>query len=166
MPEEKLAEIVLRAIITQCKLMDEKIGKLKKEENTVQSEFRSLKKEQQRIRMQMEQAAASKIQYYEEYVKGTFSKEEFILKKQEESQKENELKGRLEIVEFRLDEIKGLMENRTEQISGGQALTRHQYVTELTPELIRELIRQIVIYPGGKLKIEWNFYNGWEEVVD
>ena len=61
--------------------------------------------------------------------------------------------------------MKYLMENRTEQISGGQALTKYQDVTKLTPELMAELIRQIVIYPGGRIKIEWNFYNGWEEVV-
>lgn len=164
-PEKKLTEIVLRAIVTQCRLMGEKIEKLKREEDSIQPEFLNLEKEQRRLRMQIEQTAASKIRYYEEYVKGTFSKEEFILRKQEESQKESELKERLDVVEVRLGEMKYLMENRTEQISGGQALTKYQDVTKLTPELMAELIRQIVIYPGGRIKIEWNFYNGWEEVV-
>ena len=145
--------------------MGEKIEKLKREEDSIQPEFLNLEKEQRRLRMQIEQTAASKIRYYEEYVKGTFSKEEFILRKQEESQKKSELKERLDVVEVRLGEMKYLMENRTEQISGGQALTKYQDVTKLTPELMAELIRQIVIYPGGRIKIEWNFYNGWEEVV-
>ncbi|MCI8672528.1 MAG: recombinase family protein [Lachnospiraceae bacterium] len=165
-PEEKLAEIVLHAIVTQCRLMKEKIGQLKKEETTIQSEFLNLEKEHRRLRMQIEQAAASKIQYYEEYVRGTFSKEEFILKKQKETQKENELKERLDVVELQLGEMKNLMENRTEQISDGQALAKYQDVTKLTPELMRELIRQIIIYPDGRLRIEWNFCNEWERAVE
>ena len=116
--------------------------------------------------MQIEQAAASKIQYYEEYVRGTFSKEEFILKKQKETQKENELKERLDVVELQLGEMKNLMENRTEQISDGQALAKYQDVTKLTPELMRELISQIIIYPDGRLRIEWNFCTEWERAVE
>ena len=140
--------------------------KHKKEENTIQSEFLNLEKEHRRLRMQIEQAAASKIQFYEEYVKGTFSKEEFILKKQEETQKENELKERLDVVESQLGETKNLMENRTEQISDGQTLAKYRDVAKLTPELMRELIRQIIIYPDGRLRIEWNFCNEWEGVVE
>lgn len=36
-------------------------------------------------------------------------------------------------------------------------MTKYQEITELTPKLTKELIREIVINPNGSIHIEWNF---------
>ena len=45
----------------------------------------------------------------------------------------------------------------TEQISAAEKIAPYQELTKLTPGLARELIKRIVIQPGERIRIEWNF---------
>lgn len=157
--EEKLKKIVLRAIVTQCDLMNARVKKVKREGSAAKSKEQILQNERRKLRRQIEQAQASKMQYYEDYVSGKISKEDFVLKKQEASQSEESLKLQLNIIEHDLTEYDKMIQAAVAQVSGSQKFTQYQDIAELTPELTKELVKRIVIYPDGILNIEWNFHD-------
>ena len=53
-----------------------------------------------------------------------------------------------------LKEKKRLGESQMEISS---TLTQYQNISALTPELAKELVKQIIINPDGSIKIEWMF---------
>ena len=163
--EEKLKEIVLRAIAMQCKLLDAKITRIKKESGVTRSEEQIVQSECRRLRKQMEVVQASKMQYYEEYISGKINKDDFIRKKQEAVKEEETCKLQLGIAERRMDEIGKMIQVSTAQISDSKKLIQYQDVSEVTPELMKELVKRIVVYPDGVLGIEWNFKDELAKLV-
>ena len=156
-PEEKLKEIVLRAIITQCRLMDVKIKQIREKNKDMKLENNLLQKEYKTLKGQIDHLEAAKLQYYEEYVQGTITKDEFICKKQEIAKKLEEFKLQMTILAQKIEEEKKKEKHRECQISTVEPVTKYQEITELTPKLTKELIREIVINPNGSIHIEWNF---------
>ena len=51
------------------------------------------------------------------------------------------------------------------QNSDSKKLIQYQDVSEVTPELMKELVKRIVVYPDGVLGIEWNFKDELSKLV-
>ncbi len=164
--EEKLTQIVLRAITTQCRLLDEKIQRVKVESRTHRSNEQVLQNECQMLRRQIERLQAGKMQCYEDYVSGLLSKENFLMKKQEASEKEESLKIQLQLAEKKLDTLSEKMRVSNTQVSNGQKILQYQELKELTPQLTKELIKRIVVGVDGSIRIEWNFYDELADLID
>mgnify|MGYP000061838533 CR=1 FL=1 len=156
-PEEKLKKIVLRAIITQCRLMDVKIKQIREENKDMKLENSLLQKELKKLKGQLDHLESTKLQYYEEYVQGAITKDEFFSKKQGTAKKVEELKLQINILAQKIEEEKKKEKDRECQISIVEPVTKYQEITELTPKLTKELIHEIVINPNGSIHIEWNF---------
>ena len=62
----------------------------------------------------------------------------------------------------KLEAAKKREEDSDLQISMAEPVIQYQEITELTPELTKELIRRIVVNPDGSIYIEWNFCNELE----
>lgn len=164
--EEKLTQIVLRAITMQCRLLDEKIQRVKVESHTDKSSEQVLQNECQMLRRQIDRLQADKMQCYEEYVSGFLSKESFLIKKQEDSEKEENLKIRLQLAEKKLDTLSEKIRLSNTQVSNGQKIIQYQQLKELTPQLTKELIKRIVVGADGSIRIEWNFYDELADLID
>ena len=160
--EEKLKEIVLRAITTQCTLLDVKVKKIRKESKNAKSESTLLQREYKTLSGQVDHLEAVKLQHYEEYVQGMISKDEFLCKKRESAEKVESLKLQMNIIAQKLEAVKKREEDSDLQISMAEPVIQYQEITELTPELTKELIRRIVVNPDGSIYIEWNFCNELE----
>lgn len=160
--EEKLKEIVLRAITTQCTLLDVKVKKNRKESKNAKSESILLQREYKTLSGQVDHLEAVKLQHYEEYVQGMISKDEFLCKKRESAEKVESLKLQMNIIAQKLEAAKKREEDSDLQISMAEPVIQYQEITELTPELTKELIRRIVVNPDGSIYIEWNFCNELE----
>lgn len=52
------------------------------------------------------------------------------------------------------------------QVSGSQKFTQYQDIAELIPELTKELVKRIVIYPNGIRNIEWNFHDKIAKLIE
>lgn len=164
--EQKLTQIVLRAITTQCRLLDEKIQRVKIENRTDRSNEQVLQSECQMLRRKIERLQAGKMQCYEDYVSGLLSKENFLIQKQEASEKEESLKIQLQLVEKKLDTLSEKMRLGNTQVSTGQKILQYQELKELTPQLTKELIKRIVVGVDGSIRIEWNFYDELANLID
>ena len=93
------------------------------------------------------------------------SKESFLSKKQEASTKEEELKIRLSVTERKLKEVDEKMKASTMQMETGRKIIEYQEITELTPQLMKELVKKIIIRPDGSIRIEWNFCDEMNEPI-
>ena len=58
---------------------------------------------------------------------------------------------------FRLEELKSLDGAAQNEIHLLREQTQYRGIAELTPAVMKELIRQIVIFPENRMRIEWNF---------
>lgn len=155
--EDKLKEIVLREINFRCKLLDAKIKMIKQESNLAKSNEQVLQNECKTLRSQIDAIQTSKMHYYESYVNGKITKDDFIKMKKEISVQEEDMKIKLSIKERKLKEQSERITNSTSEMEASEKIIEYQEITELTPQLMKELVKRIIIYPNGSIRIEWNF---------
>lgn len=164
--EAKLTGIVLNAISMQCKVMDAKVKRIRKESHSTKSSEQILQSECKSLRRRIEQLQTEKMQQYEAYVMGQISKQDFVQSKQNLSAEEEQVKLKLGIAEQKINDLAVKMRQAASQEQEGQQVLRYQEITELTPELTKELIKRITIHPDGSLKIQWNFHDEISDVVE
>ena len=162
---DKLTEIVLRAINVRCKLLDAKIKKMKEVSHSAKSHEQILQTECRTLRKQIDGLQALKMQHYESYVEGQLSKENFLIKKREISTKEEDLKIRLSVAEHKQKEQAEKIKASATQMETSKKIIEYQEITELTPQLMKELVKKIIIRPDGSIHIEWNFCDEIGEVI-
>lgn len=163
--DEKLSGIVLRAIQTQSKLLDAKVKRLrinsrftKTTEEVVQSECRSLRKELDKI-------YAEKMEAYEKYVAKTISKEDFLIIKASYATSEQTVTAQLNFAEEKLANLTEQLKLDAHHIASSKPLIDYQEIEMLDPDILKELVERICIYPDGRIKIIWNFSDEVSELL-
>lgn len=164
--EEKLAKIVMNAIMVQCQITDARVKRIRKESHLSKSSAQVLQTECRTLRQKIEHLGTEKMKRYEAYVLGQISKQEFICIKQDIVSQEEQAKLELGIAEQKLNELNVKMSRAATQEEESQQILQYQDITELTPELTRKLIKRITIHPDGSIKIQWNFHDEISDVVE
>ena len=154
---DQLEQIVLRAITTQCRLLDAKIQSIKKESHVAKNSDQILRNECQTLRKQIDRIEADKMALYEKYVCADISKEIYTSEKSRLSEQDEKLKARYVMTEQRIALIRDKIQVSTERIIGIEKVAPYQGLEKLTPELTKELIKRIVVHPDKNIRIEWNF---------
>ena len=88
---------------------------------------------------------------------GSLTKEQYVEQKSCASADEENTKALLLISEQKLKESEERLGALHQQVKEASGMLQYQEITELTPELVKELIRRILVFPDGSIKIEWNF---------
>lgn len=164
--EEKIKGIILRAIVMQCKLLDAKIQKVITSSAGSKDKRQLLQSEMKKLHRQLDRIQAAKMQYYEDYVTGTLCKDDYLSRKAEASGQEESLKLQMQITDQKLSQLEAQLSASQNQISAASHFAKFQDITELTPELTRELIKRVLIYPDEKIRIEWNFCDEVSKLVE
>ncbi len=159
MNEKLLHDIVLRAINTQCKLLDEKVRQIAAINKTCRNEREILLSESTQYQNKLSKIQADKMRYYEEYVNGKISKDFFAKKKRELNIEEENLKLQLKLVNDKLSKITADVKKQQQAVTENKHLTKYKDIEKLTPELAKELIKKITIFDNNVINIEWNFHN-------
>lgn len=162
--ESMLHEIVLRAINTQIRLLDEKLKQVSLMSKTCKSEHDVLLSECSGYKNRLNKIHSEKMRYYEEYVSGSISKEKFASIKAELTTEEEALKLQLKMANDRLSELSSTVKQQQQAVNDNKHITRHGEIEKLTPELAKELIKKITIYNNDRINIEWNFFNELENL--
>lgn len=163
---DHLEQIVLRAITTQCRLLDAKIQSIKKESHVAKNSDQILRNECQTLQKQIDRIEADKMALYEKYVCGDIGKEIYTSEKSRLSEQEDKLKARYVMAEQRIALIREKIQVSKERIIGIEKVAPYQGVERLTPELTRELIKRIVVHPDKKIRIEWNFSDEFSGLIE
>ncbi len=155
--EKYLADILLRAVQSQCALMDAKVRLAKAVQRDTRSQREGLQREIREQKRGIERSQAAVMEAYESYVSGKLSKEQFVMEKQRRRQAEETARLQLALLEKELAALTAESQAQESVIQEAGTLRRFDGVTELTPALIRELVRRVIIDPGGAIHIDWNF---------
>lgn len=163
--EEKLYQAVLTTIQTQILLavsMDEVIQDLKKRDIQAQKSSRldsmleSKKKEHAKV-------SQFKIDLYPDWKSGIISKAEYIALKEK-------FDHQLEQIEYVIanikEEIKQYKETTTVENQFIKHFLKYRNITELTREVIVELVEMIYVHEGGTITIEFKFQDEYQRLLD
>lgn len=155
--DQKMQEIVRRAIVTQCRLLDAKIQKVSCSRNEGKSKLRLLQEEYRKKQRQLKALQANKMRLYEAYVTGDLDKDRYMKEKSGLSEREEAIKARLVLAEQEIQQLEAHEQAAQAQEESARTLVQLQDITELTPLLAKELIKQIIVFPDETIKIDWNF---------
>lgn len=163
--DEKLTGIVLRAIQTQGKLLDAKVKRLrvnsrytKTTEEVVQAECKALHKE-------LDAIYADKMDAYEKYVAQEISKEDFLAVKASYAAREQAVTVQINLAEAKLANLTAQLKQDAHHIASSKPIIDYKEIEMLDPDLLKELVERIIIYPNNKIKIVWNFSDEVSELL-
>ena len=154
---DRISNILLHAIQNQCSLLDAKLQKIRQEQKSAKSELELLLAEKKRCAAVIERAQSEKMRYYEAFVEGALSKEEFAVKKQAVAANVEACKSQLCLIEQQLESAEKEEGNRNRLAPEVKRFLDFRNVEKLTPALLNALIKRITIYPDDAVRIEWNF---------
>ena len=154
---DRLEQIVLRAVTKQCSLLDAKIQSVKKESDSAKSDDCTLENECRALRRQIDRIQADKMTLYEKYACGDIEKEAYAWGKSTLSAREEELKAQCVTAEQKQALLKEKIRMSGDRISAAEKVVSYRELTRLTPELAEKLIKRIVVHPDESIRIEWNF---------
>lgn len=155
--EAQLKGIILRAIVVQCELLDERIEAVQRHGQSMHTQQECLREEYDKMHREIERIKSGKIECYESYVDGKITKEDYVARKAVLVQSEEAVTADMSLIERRMHHLAEQEKAADEQILSAQKVTQYSRITELTPELTRELIKEIVARKDGGIRIVWNY---------
>ena len=97
------------------------------------------------------------MELYEDFIGGKYTKDDYLKKKSELNDKEQSAKMQIALIDERLKAI-AQVQSQNDTVSEEQSIvSRYMNISELDDDLMRELVKKIIIYPDGALNIVWNF---------
>lgn len=164
MDDQKLQDILLRSIQMQCEVFGAKVKQLRTVQKKAADDKSFFQQELRRCQRFAEQAGQAKMDLYEQYTEGKLSEEQFRKQKAEITARFEDIEVQISLLQKRLEEVNVLDRDTRQKVHLMQEREGHLGITELTPALVKELIRRIVIYPDHRLKIEWNFRDEFQQL--
>lgn len=155
--EEQISKVLLRAIINQCKVADAKLQAIKAAKKGAASEQETLRKELQKQQRIIETCNSDTMRTYEAYVSGTLSKEAFMELKSTGKAAEEAAKIQVKLLTQQLAEMAAQAETAATVVKEAAPLSKYMQIEKLSSALLRELVKEITVYPGGVINIAWNF---------
>lgn len=147
---EVLEKAVLGVIHKYMKLYLEEENKRQKVYLGRQAELLKVNEEKRLLEMKLGNCKANRLNLYWQWKEEVISKEEYLLKRREYEEQENESCEKLEKVNSRITELQSGLNREGEQRSG--LCFREQ---TLTRELTDALIERIDVYASDKIEIHW-----------
>lgn len=165
--EDVLKEIVLRdlnAIVAGMKTLKELVENAERDAKTKKkassTEIYSMDIEKTKEDIERKKQLRKKV--FEEYALGNISNEEYMEYGEEYAKAEMELTQKLFDLEKKL---KGQEEVSVFDLPWVRHLIEHKEITELTREIVVEMIDVIYIYEDKRIKICYNFSNEYENLM-
>lgn len=155
--EEHLSSVLLRAIQSQCAIADAKVRLAKTVRKDAQTERAIVERELKEQQRRLEKSQADAMRYYEDYISGKLSRERFLEKSAGRRKAEEDARSQAAVFSARLSRMKEETISAEEVILEAGTLERYLQAEQLSPELMLELVRRIIVYPGGAIHIDWNF---------
>lgn len=155
--DAKLTQIVSNAIRTQSRLLDTRIRQMKAVSSGTQSDADMLRSECGKLRRELNQFQSRKMQSFEQFLSGELTKEQFLAIKEELTASEANVTAQLQLAQSRLETLSDRLETEDRCVADSQPFAGFQELGALTHGLVKELVRQIVVYPGGSVRIIWNY---------
>ena len=103
---------------------------------------------------------------YEAHVGGRLSKEAFAEKRESLLRAQNEKKRQLAQLESDWELLSAKEETAKKEGQQTSALSPYHEMSALDPALMRELVREVLVFHRQKIQIEWKFSDFTSELVE
>ena len=166
--EEELKGLILSAFRRQCELIEERGRRAADSAKKRSGEIMKIRREQRAAQRELEYVKSDKMSLYEDYVSGRLTKDEYFAEKEELNKSETEAKAEVDRIGEKLER---LIADESGQLSGGKtdddqkAVIVYKDTHELNDNLVRQLLKRVVISPNKSVEIEWNFKDLTKNVV-
>lgn len=154
-----MKEKLLSAVQLQCNLADAKLKHSRNEQDKTQEEIDGLSCELKQKQRNLDENASRLMELLEDYYAGKHSKEDFLAKKEELKINKDVLTENIRRIEEQISLLKADKRNHLLVEDEANKLNKHGQITEIDTYLMKELVKEIRVYPGNAVQIIWNFAN-------
>ena len=155
--EAKMKDKLLSAIQVQCKIADASISEARKGQSKEFSVLESLKWDLKKAERTLDESREALLKLMDDYYDSKLTKEEFMEKKLLIKNGEDELKAKIENLKGQMAVTKKRIAEQLAEESDAGRVVKHKDIESLDAGIMRELVKQIVIYPDNAVHIDWNF---------
>lgn len=155
--DAKLQEVILHAVQTQLHMAEIRLQKIKQQSISEKSVLELLQREQKRLLNKLERAKQERMELYEHYVCGKLSKEDYQHCKNSLSNTLNQIETQIGSLSNRIADETAKESNREAEVRETRSLMSYELADQLTPALLREMVKRIVVISEDSIRIEWNF---------
>ena len=155
--EAMMKEKLLSAVQLQSNLADAKLKHSRNEQDKTQEEIDGLSWELKQKQRNLDENASRLMELLEDYYAGKHSKEDFLAKKEELKIKKDVLTENIRRIEEQISLLKADKRNHLLVEDEANKLNKHGQITEIDTYLMKELVKEIRVYPGNAVQIIWNF---------
>lgn len=155
--EAKMKDKLLSAIRLQCDLADAKIAASKAVKSRVDEKCNGYNWELKRCHRELDDNRNTLMALLEDFYEEKLSKEEFHHKKQALKDREAELTSKIAELEELVQTAKKEATVQQNIETDASEVIKHRDITEVDSSLMKELVKEIRVYPENFVKIVWNF---------
>ena len=155
--EAEIKGVILRAIQQQCSLTDVSIQEQKNLQKASRSEKVIISDGIRSLQRKLDKLQNTKRELLEAVMADKLSRDDYVAKKKGVLAEEEAMTAKLAVLQQRLNELSlsdAKLEKRQE---AAREIRRFEGISELTPEVMKALVKRVIIYPDKHIRIEWNF---------
>lgn len=157
--EAMMKEKLLSAIQLQCNLADAKLRKVKSRQNEFEKQMEELAWQLKQKQRKLDENASLLMNLLEEYYAGKYTKEGFLTQKEKLKDDKKQLEDDIHSIEISIQNMKAERERQVLLRDEAATVQKHGEITELNASLMKELVKEIRVYPDNAVQIIWNFAN-------
>lgn len=157
MDDQLLHDVLLRAIRKQCEVLDARVKQINASKNKLVDEQTFLQQEMRRCRRIVDQIQKEKMGLYEKYTDGALTKEEFASRKTKLTAQQEDADVQISLLQSRLEELVAADMDTERELRTIEEHAKHTGISEITPELMKQLVKEIVVISENNIRIVWNF---------
>ncbi len=147
MGEKELADGLFQSLRIQIRLA----GQSGEAQEDGRTEQRLLQEKQRECKKGIERCKARQAAVFENYAEGRIGKQEYLSKKGEIAESQEELTRQYAELSDRLAEMAQGSKGKTADLG------RYAFVEELNREVLKELVKEIRVRAGNSIEVTWNF---------
>lgn len=155
--EAQIKSLILRAIQQQCMLTDITIEEQRKVQKATRNERELVADEIKNLQRKLDRVEKKKFQLLEDVMDDKLSREDYLVKKKNLLAEAEDSGSRLAILQQKLKELSISEESVEQQQIVASTIRQFDGISELTPEVMKALVKRVIVYPDKHIHIDWNF---------
>lgn len=155
--EAEIKGIILRAIQQQCSLIDFSIQEQKNLQKASKSEQAIVGDEIRSLQRKLDKLQNTKRELLEAVMADRLTRDDYVAKKKALLSEEESITAKLTVFQKKFESFSVSNTKMEQHQEAAKEIRQYEGITELTPEVMKALVKRVIVYPDKRIRIEWNF---------
>lgn len=155
--EAEISGIILRAIQQQCSLTDVSIQEQKTLQKASRSEQAIVGDEIRSLQRKHDKLQNTKRELLEAVMADRLTRDDYVAKKRAVLAEEETITAKLAVLQQKLQDLTSSAEQFEQSTEVAKEISQFTGISGLTPEVMKALVKRVIVYPDKHIRIEWNF---------